>query len=239
MFIRILNRNIALLMCVGILSSGCSHQLQVKNLSAYRPEYIGNIPENLNVGIVSSIDGSEEQRLLISCINSLKSNGLGVVYPYNISSNSKNEVDYILKISSTSRHDGSGTNFWINWPGFLIWTPAWHGYNYQVVYIFDIDIIDSATKKSFPHLSIPVDLDIRHAAMNRTWTEISWLEWGAIALIGGIIFTKYDPTVTPLLLDYSENKIGDYVGSKITNAIGAIQPKVLVPVAIGTEMKVA
>ena len=51
------------------------------------------------------------------------------------------------------------------------------------------------------------------------WTEISWFEVRVIALIGGIAFINYDPKVTSILLDKYENQLGDYVASKISQAI--------------------
>lgn len=232
---------IAVLLSALLVLPACSHQLQVKNMSLYQPELLGTIPSDLKVGIQYSSLAPGDERLLIQTINSLRTYGIQVVYPFATNEQSKKTVDYILRMNLTSQYDGSNTNFWINWPGFLIWTPAWHGYNYRVVYSFDVDITDAETNQALPRLRIPVDLDIRHAAMNRTWTEISWLEWSAIALIGGIIFTRYDNSVTPILLDHSERKIADYVGSKITNTLvsmSSMAPKITGSVPLGTEMKI-
>ena len=55
--------------------------------------------------------------------------------------------------------------------------------------------------------------------MNRTWTELSWLEWSLIAFIGGIVFTRYDNSVTPLLINAIETRIGDYTSSKIGSTL--------------------
>lgn len=42
-----------------------------------------------------------------------------------------------------------------------------------------------------------------------------------IALIGGIVFIQYDNSVTGIVLDQYENKLGDYVASKITQLVFA------------------
>jgi hypothetical protein len=68
---------------------------------------------------------------------------------------------------------------------------------------------------------LPVNLDIRHAAIDRTWTEVSWFEVGIIALVGGVVFMEYDSDVTPLLMREIERPIGEYVAKKIlTNVAG-------------------
>ena len=63
--------------------------------------------------------------------------------------------------------------------------------------------------------SVPIYLKIRHADISRTWTEIGWLEWGVIPLIGGICFIQYDDDVTPLAADKIQLPIGDYIAQKI------------------------
>lgn len=216
----------ALVMAVILCFSACSHRLEVKNMSLYKPVHLGSVGEDLRIGVTAASVTPEEERLLIAVINSLKQNGFFVVYPYYSQNTPKSDLDYIIGVSFSSQYHGSGWNFLINWPGFLIWTPAWHGYNYRVVYGFDVSIHDVKNQTDLPTLTIPVDLNFRHAAMNRTWTEISWFEWSAIAFIGGIIFTRYDRSVTPQLLDFAENKIGDYVGSKITAAIASRQTSI-------------
>lgn len=215
--------SLCLILVVFLCFSGCSHRLEVKNMSMYKPIHLGSVAQDLKIGIKASAITPEEERLLIAVVNSLKQNGFFVVYPYYSQSNPESNLDYVVGISFSSQYRGSGWNFLINWPGFIIWTPAWHGYNYRVVYEFDVSIHDVKNQKDLPTLAVPVDLDIRHAAMNRTWTEISWLEWSVIALIGGFVFTRYDNSVTPQLLDFAEYKIGDYVGSKITAAIASTQ----------------
>ena len=128
-------------------------------------------------------------------------------------------IDFLVKVKTSSEYKGSKWNFLINWPGFLIWAPAWHGYDYRAIYGFDVDITDTRTGTARPRVSIPIDLDIRHADMNRTWTELSWFEWSLIAFIGGIVFTRYDKSVTPLLINAIETHIGDYTSSKIGSTL--------------------
>lgn len=214
-----LSLGMSILLCL----TGCAHRLEVKNMDMYQVSNISSMPLDTKIGVKAVSATREEERLLIATVNSLKTNGFFVVYPYFQQKGRETEVDYVMTLSPSSQYHGSNTNFWINWPGFLIWTPAWHGYHYRAVYDFDIFIRDVKNQKDFPKLTVPIDLEIRHAAMNRTWTEISWLEWGAIALIGGVIFTRYDDSVTPELLDHTEDKIGDYVASKVTSALASHQ----------------
>ena len=206
---------------VGLtLAAGCAYPLTIKNLSLYKPTSVGSV-DNIKVGLNASTSTPEEERLVMATANAMKRDGYKLSYPFYTTEESKKSVDYLVKLTTSSQYEGSGWNFLINWPGFLIWTPAWHGYNYRAIFGFDADITNLATGNQLPRISSPVDLDIRHADFNRTWTEISWLEWSAIAFVGGIIFTRYDHSVTPKLLDAAEQHIADYVASKISAAIAA------------------
>ena len=208
------------LMVILLMStSGCTHNLEVKNMSLYKPSFMGTVPEKTVVGIIKPTATVEEERVIDATINGLKKNGFQVVYPFIKGSTDESNLDFLVNFNTSSEYKGSKWNFLINWPGFLIWTPAWHGYDYRVIYKLDAGINDVKNKRDLPNLTMPMDLEIRHAAMNRTWTEISWLEWSAIAFIGGFVFTRYDKNLTPQLLDHSENKIGDYFASKITETV--------------------
>ncbi len=199
--------------------SGCAHPLTVKNLDLYKPSFVNSQQSNLRIGLVGVTSTPEEERLLTAAANALKRDGLKVEYPFHVNDSNRAAVDYIVKVATSSDYKGSGWNFLINWPGFLVWAPAWHGYNYRAIYGFDVDITDAKTGESLPRISSPVDLEIRHADMNRTWTELSWLEWSLIAFIGGIVFTRYDKSVTPLLVNAVETRIADYTSSKIASAV--------------------
>lgn len=218
---RWLSAYVAALVATTVLTSGCSHTLEVKNMRLYKPEFVNLQGKSIRVGFSAATSTPEEERLVMAVVNALKREGLQMTYPFYPNESNQTSVDYIVKLTCSSEYKGSGWNFLINWPGFLIWAPAWHGYKYRTFYEFDADITNTATNQALPRISSPVDLDIRHADMGRTWTELSWLEWSAIAFVGGILFTRYDHDVTPLVLDYAEYKVGDYVGSKIASTLAA------------------
>lgn len=207
-----------LVVILSISTSGCTHILTVSNMQMYKPDFVNSTNVTGTVGIVNDDSQPDTNRLITAMANNLKKNGFKVIYPYYNNPSSSN-VDYIAKINPLSEYKGKGSNFLVNFPGFLIFAPALFGYGYKANYTFDIDITEIKTKETLPRLTIPIHLDIRHADSNRTWTEISWLEVGAIALIGGIVFIGYDTKVTNILLDKYENKLGDYLATKVTQAI--------------------
>jgi hypothetical protein len=210
---------ISVLLIIAFIVTGCAHPLKVKNISLYRPDFIDTQHTNIKLGIMPSTSTYVEDRLMLSIANNLKLNGFDVTNPFHMTETSKSTVDYIVKIRSTSEFKGSGSNFFRNFPGFLLWIPAVMGYKYNAVFNFDVKVLDVKRDQSLSGLRIPVDLDIRHANINRTWTEVSWLEFGIIAFVGGLVFIKYDDTVTPLLIDRYDKHISEYVSSKVSKVI--------------------
>ncbi len=196
---------------------GCTHQLDVKNLRSYQNMSLASLEKTATIGIIATTDDIHSQKLVKAIARELAKYSANVLLPYSPAGSRK--VDVIGRISIRADYKGSGWNFLINFPGFLIFTPAWHGYIYKVNYDVDIQLAKASDNKEIDSFTIPVHLNIRHAGINRTWTEISWLEVGAIAFIGGIVFTQYDHNVSPLLLDKIDSPIGDYIAQEIVNRI--------------------
>lgn len=200
-----------------ISSTGCTHRLEIKNLTDYRATSIGSLSRRISIGVVTDEDDVTVKRLLHDIATELQKYG-DVVMPY---TNGGKKVDLVADIRVKPEYRGSGANFLVNFPGFLIWAPAWHGYNYHVNYQIEVSLTDGANSDKIDQFSLPVKLNIRHAEMDRTWTEVSWFEVGVIALIGGIYSTKYDDDVTPLVAEAAGKTLGEYVSSEIVARINA------------------
>ncbi|NVN98931.1 MAG: hypothetical protein HXX17_06360 [Geobacteraceae bacterium] len=196
---------------------GCSHSLEIKNLSQYQSNSFNTVSKELSMGIITANSGKDGQLLVTGAAQALSGYIGQVVYPY--SAGNSVDVDIISKISISSDHKGSGYNFWINFPGFLIWAPAWNGYVYEPSYKVDVNMMRADDNSTIESFSLPINLDVRHASIERTWTEISWFEVGAIAFIGGLVFMQYDNDVTPLVDAAIQKPIGDFIAQEMTNRL--------------------
>ncbi|HOE97638.1 MAG TPA: hypothetical protein PK847_13775 [Candidatus Sumerlaeota bacterium] len=202
------------LACLAVLLLGCSHALEVRNLRSYESMQIQPLHNPpITVGIVPSTTDIESEKLIKGIGTALERHGATVIMPYAVGSALKPDV--IANIAVRPEYRGSGWNFLINFPGFLVWAPAWHGYHYNVDYDMQVSLTDAARNTQIDSWAVPVELNVRHADMDRTWTEISWLEWGVIALVGGFVFINYDEDVTPLLVDHLETPLGDFIAQQI------------------------
>lgn len=198
---------------VVLIVCGCSHQLEVVNMASYRNVSLVRPKEQMKVGLNPATNKVASQKIVKGVRNALSEQGALTICPYN--KHGQSEVDYRAKISVASEYSGSGWNFLINWPGFLIFTPAWHGYIYYADYDVQVVLIDAHKDKTIDSFSVPAKFDIRQAEIDRTWTEVGWLEWGVIPLVGGVVFTSYDADITPELLRTIKQPLGDYIAHKI------------------------
>lgn len=206
-------------LCVGMMMGGCSYPLAIHNLDSYYAYGVSSLDKPLKIGIATDANEPETRRLLDGVASALGGCNAQVTMPYQ--ANSQKEVDLVANIDIQTEHKGSGWNFLINWPGFLIFTPAWHGYMYEVKYKINCTLKKASTREIIDTFTIPIALDIRHASTNRTWTEISWLEVSVIAFVGGFVFINYDESVTPLVSDKVENPLGKYIAQEIVKRINA------------------
>jgi len=206
-----------LVIAAFFVAQGCSHPLEVKNLNNYRTSSIESLSKDLSIGVVTPNDLQSGQKLVTGTAQSL-SNYVGkVMYPY--SPIKSGDVDILTKISVKSDHKGSGANFFINFPGFLIWTSAWNGFVYKPSYDIDVEIVNASDNSPIETFTVPIRLDVRHAEFDRTWTQITWLESGIIGFIGGIVFIKYDDDITPLVEDRIQKTIGDYIALEVSKRL--------------------
>ncbi len=214
------------LFTVALAASGCSHAMRITNLHEYQPVPTAPLEPPRKVAVTSRNTVDPATRGLVQAI----AEGLRrdasferVVYPYD----AQHDADVVFDISVSPQYSGEGLNFLVNWPGFLIFAPAIWGYGYQAAIDTRVTIRtrDGATKE----LAIPTHYTFRQAEIDRTWTEIGWLEVGIIPLIGGVAFTQYDTDVTPEFVTKVAPNYGAYVAQRIREALAGARPSVAPP----------
>jgi hypothetical protein len=214
------NLLVTIWLCVAaMLMGGCTHELTIENSELYSTFGAPNLDKPLRIGIATDASQPEERKLLDGVASALTAYSARVVMPYGTAS--EKEVDAVVSIDVRTEHNGSGWNFLVNWPGFLIFTPAWHGYNYEVKYTVNCVIRKAGSKDIVDQFQLPIALDIKHASYNRTWTEVSWLEVSVIAFVGGLVFINYDDSITPLVSEKVQTPLGKYIAQEIVKRINA------------------
>ncbi len=207
------------------LSLGCSHALHITNADDYFSLPSPPLSKPIRLGVTSgNATDLKNSRYINSVVDALQRSGNfeRVLYPYSLAAN-QGQADALIDIAVNPKYDGSGVNFWINWPGFLIFAPAIWGYKYTA----DIDTrvnITNLKDNTSKQVAVPIHYVFREADSGRTWTEVSWFEVGIIALVGGVVFTGYDNDVTPAFISAVSPHYGAYVSRRIIDAIRESEP---------------
>jgi hypothetical protein len=182
----------AMVAVVAILAlSSCTYPLKINNIDMYNTPYqIGAKKEKLNVAITPFKGKPDDMFYFNEIVRSLAFNlnvaSLKTDYIPMREADNDDPADLILSISPSVTYRSSGWNFIINWPGFLIFTPAWNGYVYYADIMTPVKIQNNRGDL-LQELEVPMTYDIREAEFDRTvWTGVTWLEVSALALFGGI-----------------------------------------------------
>jgi hypothetical protein len=123
-----------------------------------------------------------------------------------------------VDITINPHYSGDGSNFFVSWPGFLIWAPAIWGYGYNAEIETAVNI--TRLKDGSQQIAVPTKYTFREAEMDRTWAaEMGWFLWSATALINGIFVTQYDTDVTDEFITKVSSSYGPYVAKKIEAAL--------------------
>lgn len=205
---------------LAMISSGCTHNMRITNVDDYFTPPAAVPKQTVKIGVTSTnINQPQNSKYVSAIVDALQRNSSieRVIYPYS-TANNKDQADAVIDISVRPRYDGRGSNFFVNWPGFLIFAPAIWGYGYTADINTDATVTNLKNGKS-QQLSIPAHYEFRQAEIDRTWTGIGWLEVGIIPLIGGIAFTGYDDDLTPEFIKNVAPSYGPYVATKTAKAV--------------------
>ncbi len=207
----------ALSLCLGL---GCTHTLTIKKYPGM-PSVDAAPPRPLVIGLVNQGGApySEQYVEAIARGLQLQASVERVVYPYARGSS----VDVIANVDVNPEYKGAGTNFFVNFPGWLVFAPAWNGYKYQANPRTRVELT-TPDGSSIGEISWEHNYVFHQADMGRTWTEVSWFEVGIIALIGGIVFVQYDPDQTPHFIEEVSNSYGRQVALEISRGLANYSP---------------
>lgn len=205
---------------------GCSHELTIKNLHLYSVPMkftkVGGMKPSV---AVLPFSGKPDDMFYYNAIIGRMgmSSAFGEFYtdyiPMRENATSK-KPDIVLTITPLSDYQSSGWNFLINWPGFLIFTPAWNGYIYHANIMTVVDI-KNAEGSTINQLQVPMSFDIRQAEFDRTvFTGITWLEVSALAFGGGFYNALvFDRDIIGQLQFHIKDSYSNYVVNELESRI--------------------
>lgn len=166
-----------------LLLVGCSHQFEMLNRSDYAVEKVHDDRHSgLNVALLheqyqisdpdDNIAVSEykmaktpipvEKSFLQALAKSLCEQG-GYKAFVTSDPGEAGRADVTIRVSEQVSGEGCGKNFWICFPGCVVYAPAWNGYAYNVNWRFGVSIEDLDKGLSVGRLVLDRKMDVRYA----------------------------------------------------------------------------
>lgn len=214
-------KKVILLLVIIAFMAGCSHPLEIVNKDSFNSSPV-KPGKRVKIGFLPT-----EDRLLNSVIEETSLNATVEVAKKNYQTGSGGDVDYVSGLSKDMKFRSSGGNFFITFPGFIVFTHAWLGYKYYV----DIDthsaILDPAGKV-LNESSIATPYEIRYTSFARGTAAslVGWLTpgWGLLNVIPGAMFaSSYDNRATPEFIEKVTPSYRVFVSSSVLAQIAKVQ----------------
>jgi hypothetical protein len=207
---------------VALSCAACSHTLEVKNLDLYRaPVRVGAEGLRPDVAVLPFAGSSDAMAYFNAIVERLAQSGtIGRLRTDYVALGTGEPPDLVVRITPEVTYRSSGWNFLINWPGFLIFTPAWNGYVYYADIVTKVVVYDSGGQLLL-ETSVPISYSIRQAEMDRTiFTGLTWLELSVLAFGGGIYNARvFDRDLIGALEIHVKDNYATYV-------MGSVGPRV-------------
>jgi hypothetical protein len=220
----------------AIAATACSHSLKVKNLHLYEaPMRFGEVAEVPPDVAVRPFSGAHEDLFYFNALVERLSMdpGIGTLRTDFVGTRrgiSGYDPDLVLSIQTQCEYRSSGWNFLINFPGFILFAPAWNGYVYRADVATDVAIHD-VDGNALQQAHVPVSYNIREGDADRvTMAQLSWLEFGVLAFIGGIYNANtFDRDIIPELQVRVRDNYANYVVTQIEPQLRAAAAAVMEP----------
>lgn len=196
----------------ALFFSGCSHELQIKNLATYNTPYsLGTVMAHPTLAI-TPFTGTEDDLFFFNAIVELLSHDPAIRdvrtdYIARASGERLFEPDLVVGIQPKVEYRSSIWNFLINCPGSVLFAPGWNGYVYRADVRTHLTFSDR-DGRALDQLDVPMTFDLRHADQDRTIFGVNlWL-----ALLGGIYDAQtFDRDAIPPFTQQVKETYASYV----------------------------
>jgi len=217
-----------------VLGTGCTHQMEVTNLSKYYTAPLSGVPFDI---CVEPFRGANEEAIYFTAVvNGLRVHPhVGRVRVGRVPDEDELSIfnpSHVISLKIDPEYKGDSDNFVITWPGCYIFTCAWRGYDYH------INIETSVRVSASPHAeaflsgrglrtielsrTIETDFDLRHCDYGRGfWSGSGWWMpgWGLHNIIVGIFYTEYEPKATKPFHYAADGTYGEYAANEIVKLL--------------------
>jgi hypothetical protein len=215
-------KQLASLLLIAALAAGCTHTARITNAKKFTP--VDTRPtKRVTLGIAPVTD----DRLLTAAINKVKADASITDCKENFHFGAEFKPDYVCQLSRETKFKAAGQNFFITFPGFIIFTHALAGYKYTADITTHSTITDLSSNQ-VSQAAIHTPIEFRHCSFARGAAAgcFGWLlpGYGAAAIIPGAIFaSSYDKRATTEFMEKAEQTYASYVSSRVLEQLSQAQ----------------
>ncbi len=221
----------------ALCAIGCTHAIEVKNRNQYSLH--ATAPRSLTFSMQLPV-GDETARPL----GDATKDGLAAqssVSRVTMVQESPPDFtpDYVVSLQARTEFTGSGWNYLVSFPGFLIFTHAWNGYAYGGARTTtEIQLHRPGVAEAVGARTVETDWDFRHCDFGRgAWTSSGWYTpgYGGLNLVIGFFMIQYDTDATEPLMAAVHRPYGEYIANNIVELASSAEPKAAPPAPMPSD----
>lgn len=217
-------RKMSLLALLLLPLVACTHSMQIKNLAEYRKS--ANAPQRLKIVLKDRTSDYQTLELFNSVHQALATHPAVRQVLLTWDEQAEGEApDAVVSVGSRGQCEGSGWNYLITFPGFLLFTHAWNGYVYKANLTTEVEVSFPGEETSLRQ-DIPTRYNLRHCDFPRGAAASSgWYlpGWGGTNLIVGFFMVRYDDHATPEFVKEVGSAYGTYIANSIVELVATRQ----------------
>jgi hypothetical protein len=136
------------------------------------------------------------------------------------------EIDYEIVLTTHASYDAAGKNLFITFPGFLVFTHAWYGYEYTVDIETTSVLLDrDGNVINETVISTPYEFRYTSFARGASASLVGWITpgYGILAIIpGGMFAANYDKRADTDLFKALAPSYSSFIAEKVIEQISNV-----------------
>jgi hypothetical protein len=226
---RFINRSMMLMLAAALLfTAGCTHEMQVTNLSTYvLPKNEVPASGTFDVAVTAYKGTYQDQPFFDAVVAGLKSNSQIRLIRTNWMADTKElgfDPAYLITIDVKPRFEGDKANFWTTWPGCYIFACSWGGFQYHCMVYTTVTIVPMPDKQAVDKLAkpatkdVPTNFDFKHCNFTRGfWSGTGWWfpGFGLHNIVTGLFFRDYEKQATEPFHTAVDATYGNFIANEI------------------------
>lgn len=222
-----------LFVVVGALAlTACTHHMTIVNQKQYEDTAGVWAERSLTFAVETDATGEDAKALVEAVKEGLGTHSSVARVAFAKEAPRDFTPDYIVRVRPETSYEGSGWNYPITFPGFLIFTHAWNGFVYGADVTTQIEIRTPGVEQAVATQTLQTNWNLRHCDFERgAWTSSGWYTpfYGGLNLIIGFFMIPYDEDATPDFLAEVNRPYGRFVAAKVIELVGKAPATVAAP----------